>query len=131
MPYGLYLSAEGAHAQSKRLETIANNLANVNTVGFKRQLAVQHSWADNAVSATISFNKENPEELAACLEKYAPRLKSTSCLPRAHGYAQAPYEVIDADYYARLAGQINFDHPLTKGGEFEIEECSTGACPVR
>lgn len=40
MPYGLYLSAEGAHAQSKRLETIANNLANVNTVGFKRQLAV-------------------------------------------------------------------------------------------
>jgi flagellar basal-body rod protein FlgF/flagellar basal-body rod protein FlgG len=40
MPYGLYLSAEGAHAQSRRLETIANNLANVNTVGFKRQLAV-------------------------------------------------------------------------------------------
>ncbi len=40
MPYGLYLSAEGAHAQSKRLEVIANNLANVDTVGFKRELAV-------------------------------------------------------------------------------------------
>jgi flagellar basal-body rod protein FlgF/flagellar basal-body rod protein FlgG len=40
MPYGLYLSAEGAHAQSKRLEIIANNLANVDTVGFKRQLAL-------------------------------------------------------------------------------------------
>jgi len=40
MSYGLYLSAEGAHAQTKRLETIANNLANVDTVGFKRQLAV-------------------------------------------------------------------------------------------
>lgn len=40
MPYGLYLSAEGAHAQSTRLEIIANNLANVDTVGFKRQLAV-------------------------------------------------------------------------------------------
>jgi len=40
MPYGLYISAEGAHAQSKRLEVIANNLANVDTVGFKRQLAV-------------------------------------------------------------------------------------------
>ncbi len=40
MSYGLYLSAEGAHAQSKRLETIANNMANVDTVGFKRQLAV-------------------------------------------------------------------------------------------
>ncbi len=40
MPYGLYLSAEGAFAQGKRLEVIANNLANVDTVGFKRELAV-------------------------------------------------------------------------------------------
>ena len=40
MSYGLYISAEGANAQSKRLETIANNLANVDTVGFKKDLAV-------------------------------------------------------------------------------------------
>jgi flagellar basal-body rod protein FlgF/flagellar basal-body rod protein FlgG len=39
MPYGLYISAEGAMAQSRRLETLANNLANVDTVGFKRHLA--------------------------------------------------------------------------------------------
>jgi flagellar basal-body rod protein FlgF/flagellar basal-body rod protein FlgG len=43
MPYGLYISAEGAHAQSKRLEVIANNLANVDTVGFKRELAIFQS----------------------------------------------------------------------------------------
>jgi flagellar basal-body rod protein FlgF len=40
VPYGLYLSAEGAHAQSVRLETLANNLANVDTVGFKRDQAI-------------------------------------------------------------------------------------------
>jgi len=40
MPYGLYLSADGAHAQSQRLEVLANNLANVDSVGFKRELAV-------------------------------------------------------------------------------------------
>jgi len=40
MPYGFYVSAEGAHAQSTRLEVLANNLANVDTVGFKRQLAI-------------------------------------------------------------------------------------------
>lgn len=40
MPYGLYISAEGACAQSRRLEVLANNLANVDTVGFKRELAV-------------------------------------------------------------------------------------------
>jgi flagellar basal-body rod protein FlgF len=40
MPYGLYISAEGAQAQSTRMEVIANNLANVDTVGFKRELAI-------------------------------------------------------------------------------------------
>ncbi|MGE0606230.1 MAG: flagellar basal-body rod protein FlgF [Pirellulales bacterium] len=39
MPYGLYISAEGAQAQSRRLEVVANNLANVDTVGFRRDVA--------------------------------------------------------------------------------------------
>jgi len=34
----MYLSAEGAKVQAKRLETIANNLANVETPGFKRDV---------------------------------------------------------------------------------------------
>ncbi len=38
MPYGMYLSAEGAAAQAQRLEVIANNLANVDTVGFKQDV---------------------------------------------------------------------------------------------
>lgn len=49
MPYGLYLSAEGAYAQSKRLEVISHNLANVDTVGFKRQLALLQSRYAEAV----------------------------------------------------------------------------------
>lgn len=40
MPYGLYVSAEGAEAQSRRLDVIANNMANVNTPGFKRDVAI-------------------------------------------------------------------------------------------
>lgn len=38
MPYGLYISAEGAAAQSRRLEVIANNMANTDTVGFKQDV---------------------------------------------------------------------------------------------
>lgn len=40
MSYALYISAEGAMAQQARLENLANNLANVATPGFKRDLAV-------------------------------------------------------------------------------------------
>ncbi|MEO0529645.1 MAG: flagellar hook basal-body protein [Planctomycetota bacterium] len=39
MSYGMYLSAEGAKAQSRRLEVISNNMANVDTVGFKPDVA--------------------------------------------------------------------------------------------
>jgi len=38
MSYGLYISAEGAQAQARRLEVIANNMANVETPGFKRDI---------------------------------------------------------------------------------------------
>lgn len=40
MPYGLYISAAGAHVQSQRVEVLSNNIANANTPGFKRELAV-------------------------------------------------------------------------------------------
>ncbi|OYV80398.1 MAG: hypothetical protein B7Z73_19020, partial [Planctomycetia bacterium 21-64-5] len=49
MPYGLYISAEGAQAQSLRMEVIANNLANVNSPGFKREQAVFQSRLAEAV----------------------------------------------------------------------------------
>jgi flagellar basal-body rod protein FlgF/flagellar basal-body rod protein FlgG len=51
MPYGIYLSAEGAQAQSRRLEVIANNLANVNTVGFKKEFAIMQARYSEAIAA--------------------------------------------------------------------------------
>lgn len=41
MSYGLYISSEGATSQEYRLQTIANNIANLETPGFKRELALQ------------------------------------------------------------------------------------------
>ena len=38
MSYGMYISAEGANAQAQRLEVIANNMANVDTAGFKQDV---------------------------------------------------------------------------------------------
>ena len=98
---------------------------------FERQLAVQNAWADNAVSCTISFDKNNPEELAACLSEFVPKLKSTSCLAKEHGYAQAPYEVIEKDLFEKMASSINLNARLTKGQDFDVEECAGGVCPVK
>lgn len=96
-----------------------------------RQLIVQTTWADNAVSSTISFKENEKAELARLLRKHGESLKSISCLPEKHGYAQPPYEVVDADTYAKLAGAINHEHPLTDGGELDTLECEGGVCPVK
>ena len=40
MSYGMYLSAAGADVQSARLQVVSNNLANANTPGFKREIAI-------------------------------------------------------------------------------------------
>ncbi len=51
MPYGLYLSAAGANAQSHRLETLSHNLANINTPGFKPHLSILQSRPTEAVES--------------------------------------------------------------------------------
>ncbi|MFV2065558.1 MAG: flagellar basal-body rod protein FlgF [Pirellulales bacterium] len=54
MPYGMYISAEGAQAQAKRMETIANNLANVDTPGFKRDVTTFRARFAEAIEEGIA-----------------------------------------------------------------------------
>ncbi len=96
-----------------------------------RLVRVQRDWADNAVSATISFQEHEKQQLADLLETYAADIKSISCLPRKHGYAQPPYEQIGEDEYEGMSAVIDHDSPLAVGGDFELTECDGGACPIR
>ncbi len=98
---------------------------------FERQAMLQTYWSDSAVSATITFREDEKDELIQCMKDYVPRLKSTTCLPAVHGYEQAPYESIDEAAYLKLYQQIDHGHPLTRGGDFEIEDCAGGVCPIR
>ena len=55
MPYGLYISAEGAQVQQKRLEVIANNLANIETAGFKRDVPMFQARFAEAIQQGSSY----------------------------------------------------------------------------
>jgi flagellar basal-body rod protein FlgF/flagellar basal-body rod protein FlgG len=50
MPYGVYLSAAGANVQNQRLEVLSHNLANINTPGFKPQMAILQAQHAEAIS---------------------------------------------------------------------------------
>lgn len=43
---GLYIGSSGMNAQQNRLDTISNNLANVDTAGFKRDVSVSKSFPE-------------------------------------------------------------------------------------
>ncbi len=49
MDYGLYVSAAGADTQSKRMEVLSHNLSNVDTPGFKEEMAVLQARSSRAV----------------------------------------------------------------------------------
>jgi flagellar basal body rod protein FlgG len=49
MNYGMYLSATGVLTNSHRQDVIANNLANAETVGYKRNLALFHERLGEAI----------------------------------------------------------------------------------
>jgi flagellar basal-body rod protein FlgF len=49
MPFGIYLSASGARVQNHRLEVLSNNLANINTPGFKPSLAIVQARHNRAI----------------------------------------------------------------------------------
>lgn len=64
MPYGVYLSAAGANAQSHRLEVLSNNLANVNTTGFKPGHAVlQSRFAEMIERGDVQPNQGGIDDL--------------------------------------------------------------------
>jgi len=55
MYYGLYMSGAGAHAQSQHVEVLSNNLANADTVGFKRELSLLEARDSAAIERGTDF----------------------------------------------------------------------------
>jgi hypothetical protein len=76
---------------------------------------MQHYWADNQVSVTVTFKKREAKDIAKALELYQSRLKSVSFLPAEdHGYVQAPYITITKEQYEEAASKLK---PLTLKGD--------------
>jgi len=74
---------------------------------FANAAALQYHWTDNQVSITVSFGKDEVDDLQACLEMFEDKLKAVSVLPLGdHGYKQAPYEAITEAEYTEMTARI-------------------------
>jgi adenosylcobalamin-dependent ribonucleoside-triphosphate reductase len=94
---------------------------------------MQYYWADNQVSATITFKPEEARDIPKVLEMYEPRLKSISFLPLTdHSYAQAPYQTISQEMYTQAsshAKQLDFTNLNTD--EIDDKFCDGDSCEIR
>ncbi len=116
MPYGVYLSASGAHAQSHRLEVLSNNLANVNTPGFKPQQAIVKSrFAEMIESGKVSPGLGGADDLGggATLEK---ALTQFDVGPIERTERETDFAIHDPNsFFVVRRGDESF---LTRAGEF-------------
>jgi ribonucleoside-triphosphate reductase len=102
---------------------------------FKDVSDFQKVWSDNAVSVTVTFTKNEVNQIASCLSAFDSELKSVSLLPYfEHGYVQAPYiaaprEEIEA--YANSLQPLDFSSLTSEGENAESNKfCSNEGCAI-
>ena len=98
---------------------------------FANAADLQKYWADNQVSITVTFKKEEKKDISTCLEVYEDSLKSVSLLPISdHGYVQAPYIEISESEYNDL--RKNIQPMLMESSVHEVTEkfCDGDTCVI-
>ena len=98
--------------------------------------SMQKDWADNAVSVTVYYRKEELEEIKSWLEKhYDTSIKSVSFLLHSdHNFPLPPYEQITEEEYRKTVAKIDLTTPMQQNSsnlELGLDDCATGACPVK
>lgn len=95
---------------------------------------MQHYWADNSVSVTISFRPEEADDIPEALEMYRDKLKAVSFLPlQDHGYKQPPYGTISKEEYEEYIAtlkDLKFVDVLSDEDRAADKYCQGEACEI-
>lgn len=110
-------------------------------VQFANQYLFAMYWADNAVSATLTFQPNETHKIEPLLKAYNNKIKSTSLLPyTGHGYVQPPWEPITKEEYEERMSKVKhmpeeiyhlYDLTVEVSDDLLDSDCAGGACPIR
>lgn len=119
MPYGLYLSAVGANAQSHRLEVLSHNLANINTTGFKPHLAMLQSREAEAIESGESLKGTGSvDDVGGGLKIQPTQTQHRQGAIRQTGN-QTDFAINDSEsFFAIMRGDQQL---LTRAGNFQFD----------
>ncbi|NDD55610.1 hypothetical protein EBZ39_17385 [bacterium] len=95
----------------------------------------QKHWADQSVSVTVYYRKEEINQLKEWLANNLKYLKTISFLCHSdHGFKQAPKETISKEEYEKLSEKVQpVQIDMVASDDFELQgtECEGGACPIK
>lgn len=94
---------------------------------------MQYYWADNQVSATVTFKADEAGDIPHILELYETRLKSISFLPLTdHNYPQAPYQEITREAFDLAVSKLKpLDFSTLNTKEAQDIFCDGDKCEIR
>jgi flagellar basal-body rod protein FlgF len=119
MSYGMYLSAEGAGVQAKRLEVIANNLANLETPGFKRDVPVFQARFAEAIQQGTAYPGDKTDNNIGGGVKFHEVDTDFSRGTLRHTKIDTDFAV-NGEGFFRILGPDG-ENLLTRAGNFEID----------
>ena len=111
---------------------LAEQMSAVDQLNVIKRL--QSEWSDNSVSVTIYYRKTELSEIKEWLASNYNTVKSVSfLLHNDHGFVQAPLEEITKEQYEEISSRVFPIHGLSsvQFSDLDINECDTGACPIR
>jgi len=93
---------------------------------------MQHYWADNQVSVTVTFKPEEKDQIEPALEYFSHHLKSVSFLPLDGAtYPQMPYEKLCRTEYEAMCDELKPLDMSKLSGEAQGDNyCDTDRCSV-
>jgi ribonucleoside-triphosphate reductase (thioredoxin) len=119
---------------------MGDNIRSVNQVSIWEQTSLaafmQKYWADNQVSCTVSFNRNEADQIKHVLNFFQYQLKGISFLPILEGttsYRQMPYEAITESKYKELLSGIRpIRFKSIKNEEADTEKfCNNDVCIIK
>jgi ribonucleotide reductase alpha subunit len=112
---------------------LAKDMSAVKQLELVKKL--QTIWADNSISVTVYYKKEELPEIKKWLkENYKDSIKSVSfLLHQDHGFEQAPYTEITKEQYEDMMSKVKPLNSLiiNDTNTLDVEECHGGSCPIK
>lgn len=94
---------------------------------------LQRYWSDNQVSCTVTFKKEEADQIQPILDFFKYSLKSISFLPKLEfgAFAQMPYEAISRERYHKMKTKMKARFSLVTAEDGKGEKfCNNDTCLI-